>query len=304
MVLKKNQYNLIIYYSSEAKEWEVNPLGSIHYTYDASRIPTDTSNGAILSSDKLNDLKDLPCLFGYEDFGGCGRLGEITKIRKKEDRYSYKCHSLEIEYKIDKTIAPIPLRRYYEELGLGKRDIIKSRWTVRTGDLYKAVIHELSKQRKEDFLRNEEMIDIWGKDYNGKCLVFLSHRDNFKREVSKIKEGLEKGGDVKCFLAHDDINPGSDWEKEIMKAMNTAHLFVAVITKDFHEGIWTNQEVGYALRKDIPILPWKIGGDDPKGFLASVQALKGKWEDASSEILNEIKKLIDRRVLPGYKTGQ
>ena len=42
-------------------------------------------------------------------------------------------------------------------------------------------------------------------------LIFLSHIAEVKKEVQKLKEGLEKYG-VEAFVAHSDINPGTEWE--------------------------------------------------------------------------------------------
>jgi hypothetical protein len=67
-------------------------------------------------------------------------------------------------------------------------------------------------------------------------------------------------------------------------------VFLALITDDFHVSIWTNQEIGFAKARHIPIISLKLGRD-PQGFIADKQALKGdiEWPDRSS---SEIFKLL------------
>ncbi len=59
--------------------------------------------------------------------------------------------------------------------------------------------------------------------------------------------------------------------------------------------VWTNQEVGFALGKNIPIICVKLGIRDPQGFIGSKQALKAQKENiflAATEVqkalINEI----------------
>ena len=50
------------------------------------------------------------------------------------------------------------------------------------------------------------------------------------------------------------------------------HGLAALLVPDFHKSAWTDQEVGYALARNIPILPLKFG-QDPYGFIGRFQAL-------------------------------
>jgi hypothetical protein len=55
-------------------------------------------------------------------------------------------------------------------------------------------------------------------------------------------------------------------------------VMLAFVTDDFHEGVWTNQEIGYALGKGVPIIPVKFQRKDPVGFIGTTQALKGRLD--------------------------
>jgi len=52
--------------------------------------------------------------------------------------------------------------------------------------------------------------------------------------------------------------------------------FVALMTEDFHESEWTDQEIGYAFARGVPIIAARLGG--------KFQALRCTWASAPSEI--------------------
>jgi len=107
--------------------------------------------------------------------------------------------------------------------------------------------------------------------------LFISHVSEHKHHVSKLKQALSIYG-VSSFVAHEDIEPTQDWQNEIEVALNTMNALVAMITKDFKDSLWTDQEVGYALGRGIKTIAIKVG-KLPHGLLAKQQALKGSFED-------------------------
>ena len=58
----------------------------------------------------------------------------------------------------------------------------------------------------------------------------------------------------------------------------------ALMTEDFHKSNWTDQEVGFALGRHVPIIPVRLG-QTPYGFLARVQALSCNWENAAERMV-------------------
>jgi hypothetical protein len=119
---------------------------------------------------------------------------------------------------------------------------------------------------------------IWGDGYR----VFLSHKTEVKVETAKLKEELAKFG-ATCFVAHEDIHPTKDWQDEIENALASCDAFVALLSKDFHESNWTDQEVGYAVARGIPIIAVRLGRD-PYGFIGKFQALRSDWDAAPLDI--------------------
>ncbi len=107
--------------------------------------------------------------------------------------------------------------------------------------------------------------------------AFLSHKAKHKVKSSELKGELEKYG-VSCFMAHTDIEPTKEWIQEIENALFSMDLLIALMTEDFHDSNWTDQEIGVAVGRHIPIIPIKIG-KDPYGFIGKYQALSGMWTD-------------------------
>jgi len=127
---------------------------------------------------------------------------------------------------------------------------------------------------------------IWDKD----CFrVFLSHKAEVKELASGLKDKLKLYG-VSCFVAHEDIHPTKEWQIEIENALHTMDAFVALLTERFHDSLWTDQEVGFAFGRGVPIISVKLG-KDPYGFIGKFQALSCTWETATTEI---VKILIKR----------
>lgn len=119
---------------------------------------------------------------------------------------------------------------------------------------------------------------VWGEGYR----VFLSHKTEVKVKTAKLKDELAKYG-VSAFVAHEDIHPTKDWQDEIENALASCDAFVALLTGSFHESNWTDQEVGYALARGIPIIAVRLGRD-PYGFIGKFQGLRSDWNSAPIEV--------------------
>ena len=126
----------------------------------------------------------------------------------------------------------------------------------------------------------------------GRFRLFLSHKAEVKVEAARLKEDLSLYG-VSAFVAHEDIHPTKEWQNEIENALATMDGFAALLTSDFHESDWTDQEVGYALSRGIPIVPVRLGRD-PYGFLGKFQALSTDWTSAALDIVRLLMAKGDR----------
>lgn len=121
---------------------------------------------------------------------------------------------------------------------------------------------------------------VWG---NEGYRVFLSHKTEVKKETAGLKESLRHFG-ISGFVAHEDIHPTKEWQDEIENALFSMDAFVALMTEGFHNSLWTDQEVGFAFGRGVPIISVKLG-KDPYGFIGKFQALSCSWDTAAKEIV-------------------
>src|SRR6516225_1978448 len=109
---------------------------------------------------------------------------------------------------------------------------------------------------------SERTQKIWGDDgYR----IFLSHKAEVKREAGALKDKLGLFG-ATCFVAHEDIQPTKAWQDEIENALKSMDAFVALLTKKYHYSKWTDQEVGFAVCRGVPVIAVRFD-IDPYGFI-------------------------------------
>jgi hypothetical protein len=112
----------------------------------------------------------------------------------------------------------------------------------------------------------------------GLVRLFISHKDKHKAKANSLARALEEFG-ISCFVAHDTIKPMSEWRKEIMKGLETMEAMLVFLTDDFQDSTFTNQEIGFALGANKPIISLKLGQKDPPGFISHEQALRGDIDE-------------------------
>lgn len=115
----------------------------------------------------------------------------------------------------------------------------------------------------------------------GEIRLFISHRDVHKRSAFLLAEALAEFG-VSCFVAHDTIQATKEWRREIMNGLETMEAMLVFLTSDFAESPYTNQEVGFALGRRVPILSVKLEDKDPPAFINHEQALRGSLSDPAA----------------------
>lgn len=118
----------------------------------------------------------------------------------------------------------------------------------------------------------------------GVIRVFISHISDGKELAHDLKRYLQRRS-IAAFVAHDDIEPMHQWETEIEHALFSMDLLVALLTPKFNASDWTDQEIGVAIGRCIPVVPVRMG-KDPYGFLSKYQAVPGA--DETSKIADAI----------------
>lgn len=126
----------------------------------------------------------------------------------------------------------------------------------------------------------------------GHFRLFLSHVSSFKKETKALQASLKIYG-ISGFVAHADIEPSREWMREIENALYTMDALAAVLTEGFSDSEWTDQEVGAAIGRGVPVIPI-IRDVMPYGFLGKYQGLRvgrkrtvGEVAEAIFDILSQ-----------------
>lgn len=216
----------------------------------------------------------------YDNWNG-GTYGHAVKLYLPPDRF--------LEVDLDEASA----------LGEQIRDDLNKLAKSATNEWYCAVYLELQDEGDVEFQMatpfsgrrsvDPSSVAFWRP---GHARVFISHRDQHKAAARGLSDALEPYG-VSCFVAHDTIKPMTEWRAEIMKGLQTMEVMLVFLTDDFDESVWTNQEVGYALGTQIPIVSFKLGRKDPPGFVSNQQALKGSLDSPAASAADLFRLIAD-----------
>jgi hypothetical protein len=87
------------------------------------------------------------------------------------------------------------------------------------------------------------------------------------------------GYGISSFVAHNDIEPTSEWQNEIESALATCDSLVALLHEEFHKSNWTDQEIGFAMGRGVPVCSVRLG-QTPYGFIGRFQAFNGHGKSA------------------------
>ena len=121
-------------------------------------------------------------------------------------------------------------------------------------------------------------------------LIFISHADKDRREAAVLKDKLAKLG-LDAFLAHSDIDGSEKWIPPLLHKLKECDIFLVLLSKNYHEAKYTDQESGMAIGYEKTIIPIRIDDTEPYGFIAEFQFAKCNKEfsdDAVAEILRLI----------------
>ena len=103
--------------------------------------------------------------------------------------------------------------------------------------------------------------------------MFLSHLAAHRAYAADLQKILQRCG-ISCFVAHNDIVPTSEWITQIEAGLSTCDILVALLHPEFHKSNWTDQEIGFAMGRGVPVFGVRIG-NDPYGFIGRFQAFNG-----------------------------
>jgi len=183
-----------------------------------------------------------------------------------------------------------PYNMYEKLKTLGKKDredILDAVLEIHPPKEYSAEINEIRFFLDTENIENEitednenEYNKINPIEINKIPRVFLSYSSIDKTTAGEIKRNLESYG-IEVFLAHEDIEPSVEWEKEIFSQLKNCDIFIPIVSSNFRNSKFTDQETGIAIGDAKLIVPVSLDMT-PYGFISKLQALKCKDDIADS----------------------
>jgi len=132
-----------------------------------------------------------------------------------------------------------------------------------------------------------ESLEFW---QPGQFRIFLSHVSKQKESAVLLSKSLS-AYHISTFIAHKDIKPTKEWMEEIRLALFSCDCIITMMTNDFHDSDWTDQEIGIGMGLNKLIIPINLGSKI-YGFLSKYQWLKPKnksIDNLSQDIFNLLK---------------
>ncbi len=153
----------------------------------------------------------------------------------------------------------------------------------------------------------DELVEAYGALYSSEWVecpepwqpgffrLFASHISADRVLVSEVRTALQRYG-IDTFVAHMDIEPTEEWQNAIEQALRTCHALAAFLTPNFHDSLWTDQEVGFVYGRGVLVLSLRMDRD-PYGFLYKTQGLPCA-EETPEQIAERILDVLLKRASP------
>jgi len=97
--------------------------------------------------------------------------------------------------------------------------------------------------------------------------VFISHSSRDQGLIISLANLLSKFG-VEVFVAEWYLAPGERLDKKVFEQIKTSDCIVALLTRNGIRSNWVQQEIGYSLKQDKPVIPIVERGIEPKDLAA------------------------------------
>lgn len=204
----------------------------------------------------------------------------------------------------------IPIERFVEiedDLAVIEKRILKELKTLRRGvgsnehitavTIRSAPDNSLITPHLTDSAGVKPVPTFWVSD---RFRIFISHVATHKNQAQQLKISFIKYG-ITSFVAHEDIEPTKKWLEEIQTALYTMDAIVALITTDFIESKWCDQEVGIAMGLGRLVVPVRMGYD-PYGFLGKYQGLSSHGK-TMEQVAHEIFSIISTHEMTRLKVA-
>jgi nucleoside 2-deoxyribosyltransferase len=135
----------------------------------------------------------------------------------------------------------------------------------------------------------------------GMFRLFITHLAAHKLVAASLQTSLHEFG-ISSFVAHNDIEPSKEWQNEIETALSTCEALIALLHPEFHKSNWTDQEIGYAMGRGVPVYAVRFG-QDPYGFIGRFQAFNGA-NKSEAAIANEVFETLRKGKQTQYRIAE
>jgi hypothetical protein len=130
--------------------------------------------------------------------------------------------------------------------------------------------------------------------------VFISYSKRDKQVADALCVALESER-IRCWLAPRDVQPGSDWASEIVKAVRDSRTMVLVFSEHSAESTHVRREITAAANAGVIIVPLKIDATDPTGamqyYLADthwLDALNPPTTEQIADVVRKVASLLEK----------
>lgn len=100
--------------------------------------------------------------------------------------------------------------------------------------------------------------------------VFISYSHKDQEYAVQLAQTLEMEG-YHAWIDNRGIDYGAHWPQAIQEALDTCTAFIVVMTQNAYESPWVQNELSRAHRKEKPLFPFLLEGDEPWLMVESTQ---------------------------------
>jgi len=99
---------------------------------------------------------------------------------------------------------------------------------------------------------------------------FISHASEDIEKIQPLLDLIKSQGNIDMFLAEHSISPGENFEKRILREIESSDLLILFYSKNAEKSHYVINEIGAAKGKEIDIIPILLDDTKPKGMLSYV----------------------------------
>lgn len=128
----------------------------------------------------------------------------------------------------------------------------------------------------------------------GKIKTFLSHSSQDQSFISRLEKSLEVVG-ANSYIAEWWLEAGQLLADKIKRNITDSTVLVALLSHEANRSAWVHEEIGYAIAKDIPIIPVLEEDVDIRGFLEGLEYIpynKYEFDDTIYRIITSVRAYV------------